>query len=298
MTIYELIKKGCRSLRHSSQTPQLDCEILLSFVLGKDKVYLLAHGDDEVSESDSESFEKLIDLRSKGTPIAYLTNIKEFYSLPFYVDKNVLIPRPETEYLVDLAVNEIQRRIKLSKNLKRLIICDVGTGSGCIAISLIHKIQIDKLYKKIKFIFFLTDISGEALKVARKNFNSLIKNCKNIDINFVKADLLTGFRTKFDIIISNPPYIPSERMEYLDSTVRNFEPKTALDGGEEGIKIIEKLITQSVNRLSKDGVLLFEMHEKHPNLIKFFLKQSFPDRNVKFKKDCFKMWRYVIIGNY
>lgn len=296
MTIYELIKKGCRSLEHTSQTPQLDCEILLSFVLGKDKVYLLVHGDEEISKSDSDNFAKLIDLRSKGTPIAYLTNIKEFYSLPFYVDKNVLIPRPETERLVDLAFNEIKRRIELDKNLKRLIIYDVGTGSGCIAISLIHKIQTDKLDQKIKFIFFLTDISGKALKVAKKNFKSIIKSCKNIDVNFIKADLLGNFKDKYDIIVSNPPYIPSEQIKCLDHTVRDFEPKAALDGGEEGIKIIEKLITQSVNRLSKEGVLLFEMHEKHPDLIKLFLKQSFPDRNVEFKKDCFKMWRFAVVS--
>lgn len=280
-------------MQHSSQTPQLDCEILLSFVLGKNKAFLISYKDDSPSPKEEQKFIQLVYERAKGAPIAYLTRVKEFYSLPFYVDRDVLIPRPETEELVDLAFKEIIRLIKGGR--KVLSVVDVGTGSGNIGITLIYKVVEHGLNKKMKFIFYLTDISGKALKIARKNFKKLIKQDRNIKVKLVKADLLKGLAKKFDVIVSNPPYIPRKDFEYLDPSVRKFEPRVALNGGQGGLETVSKLISQSVKRLERGGVLLFEMHEAHPNKIKFLLNGKYSEWKSEFYKDSFGEWRFTKI---
>lgn len=289
MTIYELLKSAEDVLKGKSKTYSLDCEILLSYILNKDKVYLLVHRDQRLRKNDKDKFLKLVDKRAEGTPIAYLTGKKEFYSEDFCVNKHVLIPRPETEDLVDLAYKDIE---KLSRQKNSLKIVDVGTGSGNIGIILIKKILNTGLDKESRFTFYLSDISGKALRIAKKNLNQIIRDLRDIKVHFVKADLLKGIDTKLDIIISNPPYIPDEDIEYLDKTVKDFEPHIALKGGEGGIKIIKKLIKQAVKRLNTNGVLIFEMHENHPNIIKFFIREKYPDLSVKFYKDSFGMWRF------
>lgn len=293
MTISQCLKKGFSALEHSSQTPKLDCEVLLSFILGKNKAYLISHAEEEISTLKVRKFSKLIQKRAKGMPITYLTGKKEFYSLPFFVDDSVLIPRPETEELVDLAFAELKRFVK--KGMRSLSIVDVGTGSGNIGITLIYKIIKQKLNAKTRFSFYLTDISGKALKIAKKNFRKLIKKHNNIKVHFVKADLLRGLKKKFDIIVSNPPYIPAEDIEYLDPGVRDFEPRVALDGGESGLGIVKRLIKQSVDRLVDGGVLLFELHETHPNKIKFLLNGKYKGWKASFYKDSFGEWRFCVI---
>ncbi len=295
MTIKELIEKGVSKLKDSSKTPQLDCEILLLFVLRKDSVYLLVNKDERVEQREIEKFKELVLKRKKGSPVAYLINTKEFYSLPFYVNKNVLIPRPETEDLVDLAFIEIQKKINEDKDLKKMVICDVGTGSGCIGVSLINRIINEEVNKKYFFEFVLTDISKKALKVARKNYDVLIKEDNNIKVDFIKTNLLERIRDDMDIIVSNPPYIPKEKIKLLDHSVRDFEPEVALDGGDKGLKIVRKLIYQSVKKLNEDGTLLFEIYEDQPINIKFFVEENLVNWNVDFKKDSFGEWRYAII---
>jgi len=293
MTISQLLNKGFLVLEHKSQTPDLDSEVLLSFVLHKNKAYLISHRDIEVSTSQRNLFLKLVKKRSSGLPIAYLTHTKEFYGLPFYVNEEVLIPRPETEELVDLAFNQIIEVIKGGE--KALNIIDVGTGCGNIGITLIHNIIEQKLNAKTKFSFYLTDISGKALKIAKRNFKRLVKKHENIKVFFVKTDLLKGINKDFDIIISNPPYIPAKDLEYLAPGVRDFEPRVALDGGEGGLEVVKRLVSQSVDRLVEEGVLLFEIHETHPNKVKFILNGKYKGWKASFFRDSFGEWRFTKI---
>jgi len=289
MTIYELLKSAEGILKGKSKSCQLDCEVLLSFILDKDKVYLLANREEEVEKESEKKFLELVNKRAAGSPISYLLNKKEFYSIDFFVNEDVLIPRPETEDLVDIAYKHI---LRLSKIKKRMKVIDVGTGCGNICITLINKVVKDRLNENCNFVFYLSDISGKALNVARKNLNAIIKSLDNIKVNFVKTDLLKGIDTKLDIIVSNPPYIPDKDIEYLDKTVKDFEPQVALNGGEGGVELIKKLISQATKRLTSEGALIFEMHEDHPNIIKFFVQENYSDFNPRFYKDSFKMWRF------
>lgn len=303
MKLSELLQKGAEELKSTSQTALLDSEVLLAFILKKDKSYLYTHDNEDISQEECNKFHKFISRRKKGEPIAYIVGKKEFYGLTFTVDKNVLIPRPETEELVDLAFSHITTLLKGSIK-KKIKIVDVGTGSGNIAVALMQKIVESRLNEETLFIFYLTDISGKALKEAEKNWKKLIGRRKGIKVYFLKKDLLKSFNGRMDIIISNPPYIPKEKLEYLDPTVRNFEPKVALDGGEGGLEVVKQLITQSLqytkdkklSLLDRDGVLLFEIHERHPNKIKFLLKENFPEWKVRFKRDSFGEWRFAIIS--
>ncbi|MDD3648037.1 MAG: peptide chain release factor N(5)-glutamine methyltransferase [Candidatus Dojkabacteria bacterium] len=312
MTIKDLLRKGSEFLLHDSQTPELDSEILLSFALEKDKTYLYAHGDECVDSKHFAKYLGLLERRKKGEPIAYITNHKEFYELDFIIDENVLIPRPETEDLVDLVFGEIKKMAQKLKppaqgwsvclrrqtsggKTQKLKIVDIGTGSGCIGTALIYKILRVKLDKIYSFEIFMTDISGKALEIAKKNYRKIIKKQSNPKVNFVKMDLLKGFKNKFDIIVSNLPYIPSEEIEFLEKDVRDFEPRVALNGGRGGIEIVKQLISQAVNKLEAGGVLFIEMYEDHPNEVKYYLNENFPEWEVEFIKDSFGEWRFAKI---
>ncbi|MBU0975542.1 MAG: peptide chain release factor N(5)-glutamine methyltransferase [Patescibacteria group bacterium] len=297
MTINDLLQKGGEILKHDSQTPDLDSEILLSFVLERDRAYLYTHREEPVKEKLKQKYYSLLERRKNGEPIAYITNTKEFYSLDFYVDKNVLIPRPETEDLVDLAFEEIQRLVKNVKSRAGSVrIVDVGTGSGCIGVTLIHKIIESGLNGKTGFDFYLIDISGKVLNVAKKNYIKLISDVKNVKVNFVKTDLLKGFKNKFDIIASNPPYIPSGKIDFLDRAVKDFEPRVALNGGRGGLVTIKRLINEAVKRLMPEGRFLFELLEEHPETVKLYLEENFPKYKVEFKKDSFGEWRFAVVS--
>jgi release factor glutamine methyltransferase len=314
MTIGQLLEKGAATLGTTSQTPVLDSEVLLAFVLSKNKAFLYANKQKNVRKNRDKQYLLLIERRRKREPIAYLTHKKEFYSLPFYVDENVLIPRPETEQLVDLTYKEVKRIAlrqfdgfdkltagkltaqgkRMTKSGPRMVsIIDVGTGCGNIGITIIHKILEERLNKKAKFTIYLTDISGKALKIAKKNLKRILKKRNGIKVHFVKTDLLKGVNKKFDIIVSNPPYIPKKQIEYLEIGVRDFEPRVALDGGVGGVEVLKRLITESIEKL--DGVLLFELHERHPLKVRLFLEENYPKWRVKFFKDCFGQWRFAVI---
>jgi release factor glutamine methyltransferase len=293
MTIKDLLAKGVSIISIQSNTSQLDVEILLTHVLGKKKSYLYAHQEEIVSSSKEKEFLKLINKRVKRTPIAYLINKKEFYGLDFYVDENVLIPRPETEQLVEMVIKEASRFIDAESGKRKPVrLIDLGTGCGNIGIAVVYEVLKRGLNKKCKFEIYLTDISGKALKVAKRNFKKLIKQLQDIRVYFVKADLFDDMQCCFDIVVSNPPYIPEKDIEYLDPNVRDHEPHVALSGGVGGFEIIKRLIKESIGHLTPEGTLLFEMHERHPNKIKYYLEESFPKWKAKFYKDCFGMWRF------
>jgi len=229
--------------RRGSESPRLDAEVMLAHVLEWQRVQLYTHFDDEVGERSRGGFRELIRRRAKGTPVAYLVGRKEFFSLPFVVSPAVLIPRPESEFVVT-------EYLALTRQLESPRCVDVGTGSGCLAIAASHR--------QPQARFVAIDICEEALEVARRNAAQLGVADR---IDFRLGDQLgpVAGEGPFDAIISNPPYIPTEDIERLDPGVRHYEPRTALDGGPDGLAMVARLIEESVRILKPGGHLVLEI---------------------------------------
>jgi release factor glutamine methyltransferase len=219
-----------------------DAERLLLHVLGNNKAWLLAHADDELAEDQASEFLLLIERRFKGEPIQYITGEKEFYGLPFRVKDDVLIPRPETEHLVE-------RALELAGRLVRPRIVDVGTGSGAIAVALAHKLP--------KARITAVDISGAALDVARGNAE---RNEVARRIEFKESDLLAAVADEpFEMVVSNPPYVPTADRDSLAVEVREHEPALALFAGEDGLDVYRRLIPAAFAVLEPGGFLVMEI---------------------------------------
>ncbi|MFA6271879.1 MAG: peptide chain release factor N(5)-glutamine methyltransferase [Patescibacteria group bacterium] len=250
-------------VNHSITSATLDAEVLLSFVLKKPKEYILSHPEIILTQKQQTTLDKLIKRRTELEPVAYLTNNKEFYGLDFYVDKNVLIPRPETELLVETVLKEI-------KNDLTITIADIGTGSGCIAIAIAKNLPQAKI--------IAVDISNPALTVAKKNAK---KYGVKKQIRFVCGDLLKKLNDPVDIIIANLPYVPKNEAKKEIS----FEPKEALFGENDGMEFLEKIITQSKTKLNENGVILLEIHPPQADKISSFARNTFPDADIIILKD-------------
>jgi release factor glutamine methyltransferase len=231
---------------HGSDSPLLDAEILLASALGLKRIELYTNYETEPTESQRAAFREAVKRRAAGEPVAYLVGHKEFFSIAFVVNKNVLIPRPETELLVVETIDRIKSRTKNGN----IVIADVGTGSGCVAISI--------LMNSPKTTVTAIDISSNALSVASQNAE---KHSVTDRINFVESDLLANIlpEIKFDIIVANLPYISATEYEQLPQQIKNFEPKQALLAGNNGTEIIARLITESENMLNNGGTLLLEL---------------------------------------
>ncbi len=224
-----------------ADSPRLDAEVLLAHILGVQRIALYTRFDELASEEVRNRYRQLVKQRVEGCPVAYLVGFKEFYNLRFNVTPAVLIPRPETELLVLEA-------IRLAKPLSTPRIVDVGTGSGAIALTLAKHVPQARMTA--------IDVSPEALDVAKKNAEQL----KLSSVRFLQGDLLQPVASeKFDLVVSNPPYIDSEVVKQLPINVKNFEPKLALDGGPGGTAIIERLATEAKTVLGAGGHLLLEI---------------------------------------
>lgn len=231
--------KHARQQFHSSDSAQLDAEILLCSVLKCERTYLYTYPEQELLNNEADSFYKLINLRSEGQPVAHLINRKEFWSLLLHVDEDTLIPRPETELLVEETLKLIPTDAK--KN-----ILDLGTGSGAIAIAIASERPLSNITA--------TDMSDKALKVAKLNARS--HKIKNIE--FKKADWFDIENIKpFDLIVSNPPYISEDDPHLKQGDVR-FEPISALASGKDGLDDLRKIISGARTHLNKQGWLLVE----------------------------------------
>ncbi|WP_457569385.1 peptide chain release factor N(5)-glutamine methyltransferase [Desulfurobacterium sp.] len=261
----KLVKRASEILSERGiPSPRLDAELLMCHLLGWDnRVKIYTDYDRPLSEDEVEVYRQLIKRRVKGEPVAYITGEKEFFGFRFKVSPAVLIPRPETEILVEKSVEllEVMSREKLR-------IVDVGTGSGCVIVS------IAKLLKK-DAEFFGTDISQNALAVATKNAE--IHGC---NVTFLKADLLEGLEGPFSAIVSNPPYIAYSDSR-IEENVKKFEPLVALYGGERGTEVIERLAIQAFNKLEKDGFLAVECGDGQSEAVRsIFKKVGFKDIEV------------------
>ena len=241
MKAHEIIKLGSNLLKERRvQSYILDSEILLSKVLNKSREELLVNLNQNISEKNISTFKEYLLRRSKYEPVAYILEEKEFWSKKFYVNKYALIPRPETELLVEKIYNIY--------NGKKISILDIGTGSGCIIVSLLSSLK-DSFGIGI-------DISNDAILVARKN--ALRHNLLN-RVKFLNKSLDNMFSNKFDIIVSNPPYILKKDIKNLGDEIKRYEPRMALDGGNDGLDLIKKVIYKSKEILKIKGMLALEI---------------------------------------
>lgn len=275
MTIAEFKKNAILNISDFSPTASLDIEVFLEFILGFSKTQLLLNKDKLLDDSDLQWLNDAVEKRKSGLPVAYITGHKEFFGYDFFVSTSVLIPKPDTEILVERAVDLILQKMELEQN-RLLTICDMCTGSGCIGLSVlktlidVYKIPFEKLPK-----FILADISEKALEIARKNGENLIgktyKESEIISLRYIRSNLFEMVAGSFDFILTNPPYIPARMVEELLKDGRS-EPRLALngdinteDGSEgwhtDGLDIIRSLIPQAKEHLAPMGTILMETGE-------------------------------------
>lgn len=242
MTISELIKKGMIELKNGNiEEPKLKARLLMQYVLNKSRQYVIVNDREELDNIKEKQYLEEIKILKKGVPIEHITHQKEFMKLSFFVDKNVLIPRQDTEILVEEVIN-----IAKKNNAKKIL--DLCTGSGAIAVSLAKYLPQAEI--------IAIDISNEALKIAKKN--AISNNVEN-QITFISSDMFTNLNEeKFDIIVSNPPYIKTNVIKNLDIQVQN-EPFIALDGGKDGLDFYKKIINESYQYLKYNGYLCLEI---------------------------------------
>lgn len=267
-----------------SYTSKADKELLLSYVLGKSRTYVIAHPEIKLTKNQQRKYHILLKRLKQGEPLAYLLKSQPFYGLDFFVDKHVLIPRPETEWLVERTLDILKR----NKKIKTVI--DIGTGSGCIIISLAKNIS----RPDIKFL--ATDISKKALSVAKKN-----AKLHNVNINFLHGDLLKPMLRAYGLqliapvlIVANLPYLTADDYKNASVGVRKFEPKKALYAGQDGLKYYGEFIKQ----LKKFGLnklyCVWEIDPCHSQKLKMLIKKTFPKAKIKIEKDFNEMERYLV----
>lgn len=246
-TVRATLSYGIQRLE-SAGTPSaaLASELLLMHVLGSDRAWLYAHPEETISTECSEEFSRLISERVAGVPTQYLTGKQEFWGLELEVSRDVLIPRPETEHLVEVTL----KRIGSDKKNQRLEIADVGTGSGCIAVALAKELPAARIWA--------SDISAGALAVAQRN---AARHNVADRVEFMESDLLRtmGGPAEFDLIVSNPPYISRSDGPALPPDVRDHEPGIALFAGADGLDLYRPLIAQAQQRLKRGGAIIMEL---------------------------------------
>jgi len=272
MTLQELKSNAVKVLSSTSPSPQLDVEVLIHHFFGLNKTNQLLHRSEEVSPSAVQNFNSAIQTRSKGLPVAYITGHKEFFGYDFLVTPSVLIPKPDTEILVENAIQLIKEKIDLNQN-KILTVCDMCTGSGCIGLSVLkalyenEDVSIEQLPK-----FTLADISSNALEIARQNTESLFSNTPELmqRVRLIQTNLFEMLPQTFDVILTNPPYIPAKMVDNLLKDGRS-EPRLALDGdititgdksqNTDGLEIIRNLLPQMYRHLTTGGNFFMETGE-------------------------------------
>ena len=262
MKVFQAIKTGSKLLKEKNiSTYILDSELLLSKILKKSREKLLINLEKKINKRDLTNFSKYLIRRSKKEPIAYLLGEKEFWSKKFFVNKDTLIPRPETELLVEKLVTIFKK--------KRITILDIGTGTGCIIISLISELK--------NCTGVAVDISNKAIILAKKN---AIKFKLSDKIKFLNRSLKDVYTKKFDLIVSNPPYIMGKDIKNLSEDIKKFEPRMALDGGNDGLDLIKKVIYKSKEILKINGMLALEIGNEQINKVSKILVDN------KFRIKC------------
>lgn len=267
MTILELLDKGTKILLEvDKENARLDATLLLGHIIGRDRLYILIHGEEEIGEAEQEKYLELIEKRKQKMPIKYILGICEFMGLDFYVEEGVLIPRGDTEILVEEVLKHINEDEKLD-------VCDLCSGSGAIGISLAY-------YRK--------NINVDSIDYFEKPKEVTIKNIKKHNLEnrmrFIESDLLKAVikeGKKYDMIVSNPPYIREEEINNLMDDVKVYEPHTALSGGEDGLIFYRRIVDESKLVLKENGILAFEIgHDQGIDVKTLMEKNNFKDVRV------------------
>ena len=263
MKAFEILKFGTELLKDKKiASAILDSEILLSKTLNKTREQILINLEQKIDEKKISIFKKYLNRRSNNEPVAYILEEKEFWSNKFYINNNVLIPRPETELLVE--------KILKIYNEKKISILDVGTGSGCILISLLLNLKYS--------VGLGVDISKEAIFIAQKN---KIKHGLSTRLKFSTRSFENIFSKKFDLIVSNPPYIERNKIKNLSNDIKKYEPRMALDGGNDGLDLIKKVIYKAKVILKTNGTLALEIgNEQDRQVSKILIENNFKVKHV------------------
>lgn len=268
MQIKEMIKKGATELKVKGiENANLKARLLMQYYIKKSREYIIAHDEEELTRTQIQEYKKGIEELINGLPLQYITHSQEFMKMTFYVNENVLIPRPDTEILVEEVIN-------ISKNMNNIKILDMCTGSGAIAISLAKYIRNSEVTA--------VDISEEALRVAKLNAkNNMVAD----NITFIKSNLFDKVvKQKYDMIVSNPPYIKKEIIKTLSREVQK-EPRIALDGGKDGLEFYRRIISHSFDYLKYNGYLCIEIGYDQKEEVINIIKKEEKYSNVYCKKD-------------
>jgi release factor glutamine methyltransferase len=257
MNIETAIIKGKNILKDKYiQSAQLDTEILIAKVLGKDRKYIILNNNQNLRDEYLKYFFELINERASRKPIAHLVNKKSFWNYEFYITEDTLIPRPDTELIIE----EI---LKLTKNKNKISLLDIGVGSGCILLTILKERK---------------NFYGTGIDISKKCLNISKINAKNLKVSsrtkFYKTDVDKFAQGKYDLIVSNPPYINRNNIKYLEKDVYNFEPKLALDGGLDGLSEIRKVIKKSSELIKKNGKFILEIGFNQKNKVINLLKKE------------------------
>lgn len=257
-TIEQLLTLGTQRLRAAgSETARLDAELLLGHAIGEDRTVVIAHPEAPVDEGAAARFDADIERRERGEPVAYIRGFKEFYGLAFSTDARALIPRPETERLVELAEREVIDRLTARPrdgHAPAVRVVDVGTGSGTIAVALAAGLRRRGVEEGVEIL--ATDESADALDLAREN---AVGHGVADRVRFLETDLVGPVvPTPWDVVLANLPYVPSAAVEKLPIAA-SFEPRAALDGGPDGLAVIERLIERLPEAVAPGGVALLEI---------------------------------------
>ena len=276
MNIYTAISQGTKILKENSiLTAKLDSEILMAKVLSKDRKYILLNSLQKISDKDFNVYKKLISKRSLRKPVAQLINKKFFWNSEFYINSDTLIPRPETELIVE---NDIQ----LTKHKNKLHILDIGIGSGCILLSILK--ERNTFYGKG------IDVNNKCLNISKIN---ALKQNVHTKLKLFKSNVDKFLIGKYDLIVSNPPYIKRSNIKYLEKDVCKFEPKLALDGGLDGLSEIRKVIKKSSELIKINGKFILEIDFDQKNKVLEILKRKGFYIN-KIQKDLANNYRCIV----
>jgi release factor glutamine methyltransferase len=261
-----------RLTAHNVPSPRMNAELLLMFLLDCDRAYLYAHPERELTADESSRYETALAERARGVPAQYITGHQEFWGMDLIVTPAVLIPRPETEHVIETALELARSEAEAHGRPGHLVrIADVGTGSGCIALALVKELPNVEIHA--------TDISGAALEVARANAS---RHQLAGRVQFHQADLLQGMSPPFDLVVSNPPYVGESEADEVQLEVRKFEPRDAVFAGPTGVEVIARLIRQAHAALRPGGWLVMEISGTIEEKVEKLLKEW---NNVQIKPD-------------
>lgn len=278
-TIEKLLHDGINIIKKGEyNNPYLDVQLILSYLLNRDKIYMILHKEEEVEDDIAKKYYEMVEKRNLGYPLQYMINSQEFMGLKFFVQEGVLVPRPDTETLVEKIINYVNNSDIKNKNIK---ILDIGTGSGAIGISLAYYLRNSEVTA--------IDISDIAIETANINVEKM--NIKNV--NIIKEDIFKGteiIKNKYDIVVSNPPYIESDVICNLQTEVSKYEPKLALDGGRDGLEYYRQILDVFKEIHCQKGMLSVEIGYNQKQSV----TEIFEKANIFNKIECDK----DLSGNY